>query len=158
MEAFVVTLSISPVEVVAMEVIEIVVRIEALPTPRIAAMVAVARIIVMVHIAVKSARSMKPRSSAKEDAVCEPFRPVVAVRGTIVRGITIVAIRAHRGRTNIDSERNLGRRTCRSSTSQADSSGCGQNSISNRPELHTNTSLRKKPDSPRRLRPSLCTV
>ena len=64
------------------------------------AMVAMAKIKMVVNVAVEARRSMKPRPGSDKHAPGKPLRPGVAVRRTIVRGSFIVAVRANRRRTN----------------------------------------------------------
>jgi hypothetical protein len=70
-------------------------------------MVAMPWIEAIVHVAVKAVRPMKPRTRTEEQPANEPIRTIVAIRGTIIRRIVEVPVRAHRRRANADD--NLGR-------------------------------------------------
>jgi hypothetical protein len=62
--------------------------------------------IVTATIAIVAAISITvviPRACANEDAAVEPCRTVVAVRGTRIRVVAVVAIRANRGITVVSS-------------------------------------------------------
>ena len=65
------------------------------------AMVAMAKIKMVVNVAVEARRSMKPRPGSDKHAPGKPLRPVVAVRRTIVRRNFIVSVRTNRRRTNL---------------------------------------------------------
>jgi hypothetical protein len=56
--------------------------------------VAVMRIKAVIDMAVKVARPVKPRASSDEHAACKPLGPIVPIRGAVVWGIVVVAIRA----------------------------------------------------------------
>ncbi len=47
----------------------------------------------VIHVAAEVFRAMKPRASADEDAARKPLRPVVAIRGTVIRRSVIVSVR-----------------------------------------------------------------
>jgi hypothetical protein len=65
-------------------------------------MVAMPWIEAVVHVAVKAVRPMKPRTRTEEQPANEPIRTIVAIRGTIIRRIVEVPVRAHRRRSNAD--------------------------------------------------------
>jgi hypothetical protein len=56
--------------------------------------VAVMRIKAVIDMAVKVARPVKPRAGSDEHAACKPLGPIVPIRGAVVWGIVVVAIRA----------------------------------------------------------------
>lgn len=58
--------------------------------------IAVAIVEVVVNVTVETVRTVKPRTSADEDAAREPLRAVVAIRSAIVRGFFVVAVRTDR--------------------------------------------------------------
>jgi hypothetical protein len=59
-------------------------------------MVAVARIIPIVNVAIKAVTAMKPWAGSDEEAAKEPIRTIVAIRRTAIRGIVEITVRAHR--------------------------------------------------------------
>jgi hypothetical protein len=65
----------------------------------------------VINVAVKVARTMKPGAGSDEHSAAEPLRPIVAVRGAIVRREVVVAIRADR--TGSDIYGDLGGRRAR---------------------------------------------
>ena len=78
---------------VAMELIMTVGMIAFMTSPcGVRAMIAVARIIVIVHIAVEAMRTAEPWASTDEDAAGKPLRSVVAIGSAIIGGVVIVAV------------------------------------------------------------------
>ena len=53
---------------------------------RIGPVIAMVRIVVVINMAVKIVRPMKPGSGSDEDAAAEPLRAVITVRGALIRG------------------------------------------------------------------------
>src|SRR5580698_5504208 len=86
---------------VCMEVVE-----RLLPTCRRRAAISTARIVAVVHVAVKIAMSVKPGACADKRPAIEPIRPVISVGSTAIWSVVIVAIRAYRLNSDIDT--NLG--------------------------------------------------
>jgi hypothetical protein len=80
--------------------VEIVVRL--LPSRRIRSVVPMTRIVVVVDMAIKSVRSVKPRAGPNEHSPIKPIWPVVAKRCTIVGRKVVVAVRTHGGYPNVD--------------------------------------------------------
>ena len=58
----------------------------------------------VVYVAAEVVRTMKPRTSANEDAIHEPFRAVIAVRRTSIGWSFIVSIGTNRRRSNLDAD------------------------------------------------------
>lgn len=50
------------------------------------------RMEMIVHVAVKVVRAMKPRANADKDAAVKPFRPIIPIRRAIVGGDVVVSI------------------------------------------------------------------
>jgi hypothetical protein len=65
-------------------------------------MVAVARIVALVDMAIKSMRSVKPGAGPDKYSSCEPIRTIVAIGRTVIRSIRKVAVGAHWSHPNID--------------------------------------------------------
>ena len=65
--------------------------------------VPVAIIQVMIYMAIKVLRSMKPRSCTDEHPSAKPFGTVVAIRRAVIRRYFVVSVRAHRRRPNAHS-------------------------------------------------------
>lgn len=91
---------------VCMEVIE-----RLLPAARHWTGVAMARIVAVVDVAIKAARTVEPGSTSNENPTSEPIRPIVPVGRTIIGSIVVVSVRAYRWRSDLDGK--LGRRCCR---------------------------------------------
>ena len=70
-------------------------------------MVAMCRMEMVVHAAMEVFRTMKPRSSANENAIYKPFRSIVAGRSAGVGGNVIVTIRTVRGHADFDADLGL---------------------------------------------------
>jgi len=66
-------------------------------------MVPVAIIKMMVYMAVKVLRPVKPRPCTDEYSAAKPFGTVVAVGSTVIRWYLVVSVRAHRRRPNAHS-------------------------------------------------------
>jgi hypothetical protein len=71
------------------------------------AFIAVLFIVVVVNMAVKILRTMKPRARSDEHAAHKPFGTVIAVRGTGIWSIVIVTVGTFRGHPNIDTDLGL---------------------------------------------------
>jgi hypothetical protein len=59
------------------------------------ASIAVMWIEAVINLAVKVMRTVKPGAGSDEHATSEPLGPIVAVRGAVVRGKVVIAIRAN---------------------------------------------------------------
>ena len=62
----------------------------------------------VIYMASEAFRAMKPRARPNEDATRKPFRAVVAVRSTSVRGNVVITVRTDRRRAYIDPDADLG--------------------------------------------------
>lgn len=109
-ETLVVTFSVPSMKVIAMEIMEVMVMVEVDIVTREGAMVAVARIEVVVHRAVETGPAVVPGTRADEDTAVKPVRTVIPVRRAVVRRIAVIPIRTRRGGTDVDAKRNLSRR------------------------------------------------
>ena len=69
--------------------------------------VAKARVIATIHVAVKGITVM-PGTCTDKYAAVKPFRPVVAVRSATIRRIAVVAIGTYGSRADSNADRNLG--------------------------------------------------
>jgi hypothetical protein len=65
------------------------------------------RIKAIINVAVKVMRAMEPGTRANEQSTGKPIWSIVPVRGTVIRRIVKVPVRANRRRS--DADRNLGR-------------------------------------------------
>jgi hypothetical protein len=65
-------------------------------------MVALARIVALVDVAIKAMMPMEPGAGPDEYSSSEPIRTVVAIRGTVIRSIREVAVGAHRSHPDVD--------------------------------------------------------
>ena len=76
--------------------------------------VTVMRIKPVIDMSVKSAMPVKPRTCSKKNSAYKPIRSVVAVRSAVIGRIVEVSVGAHRSRTDIYANGNLGwRHGCR---------------------------------------------
>jgi hypothetical protein len=66
--------------------------------------IAVTWIEAAVHLAMEVAGTMEPRAGSDKDTAAEPLRPVVPVRGTAIRRIVEITIRAYRRYPDIDGD------------------------------------------------------
>jgi hypothetical protein len=71
------------------------------------AVVSVTGIKTAIYVAMKSGATVIPTARANEYAAVEPLWPVVAIRRTVVRAVAVVSIRAHRGATDANTDREL---------------------------------------------------
>ena len=82
--------------------------IEALRTTlRNRSMVAVSRIVAVVHVTIEMVMTVEPGTCTDEDSARKPVRAVVPVGSAVIRRIVEVAVRANRSDTYVDG--NLGR-------------------------------------------------
>src|ERR1700722_5932942 len=81
--------------------------VELPPPRRHRAMVSMGSMEVVVDVATKATRTVKPRAGADEDVAAKPFRAVVAGGGAGVRRHIVIAIRALRSHTDIDTDLGL---------------------------------------------------
>jgi hypothetical protein len=65
-------------------------------------MVAVARIVALVNMAIKSMRPVEPGAGPDEYPSSEPIRTIVAIGRTVIRSIRKVAVGAHWSHPNVD--------------------------------------------------------
>jgi hypothetical protein len=94
------------------------------PTLRHRSVVAVVRIVAVVHMAIEAARSVEPWTGSNEDSPRKPVRPIVAVGRAVIGSVVKVAVWAHRGCPNVDPDGNLGWRMRRRYKSAAQQGGC----------------------------------
>jgi hypothetical protein len=71
------------------------------------ASVTVVNIEMVIYMAAKVGRAVKPRASTDEDTTAEPFRAVVAVGSTGVRSVVVVAVRACGFGSDVDANPSL---------------------------------------------------
>jgi hypothetical protein len=71
-------------------------------------MVAVARVIAVIDVAIEAAMAMEPRAGANEDSAKKPVGAIVAVGGAVVGSVVEVAIGAYWRHSNVDADGNLG--------------------------------------------------
>jgi ATP/maltotriose-dependent transcriptional regulator MalT len=69
-------------------------RVRAIAMIRHWAAISVMSIEMVVHVAAKMSRTVKPRARTNEEATVKPLRAVVAVRSAGIRSVVVVAIRA----------------------------------------------------------------
>lgn len=85
--------------------------VEALrPAPRQRPGVTVMRIKAIVDMAEKAVGAVKPGASSKKHPANKPIGPVVAIRSAVIWLIVEIPVRAHRSRSDIYADRNLGLR------------------------------------------------
>jgi hypothetical protein len=72
--------------------------------------VAMMRIIAIVYVAIETVMSMEPGAGTDKDAIREPIRPIVAIRGAIIRRVVEIAVRTIGLGANVDAYGDLGRR------------------------------------------------
>jgi hypothetical protein len=63
-------------------------------------MIAFAIVQVMIHVSVEVLRPMKPRTRADKHAAYEPLRPIITIRGAVIRRYFVVPIWTHRWLTD----------------------------------------------------------
>jgi hypothetical protein len=86
--------------------------------------VAMPYIVVVIYMAIKTFGTMKPRACADEDAAAgKPLRAVVAVGGTAVGSVVVIAIGTRWRYADVDADLSLG---LRSTCCNAETSDCGQ--------------------------------
>ena len=104
---FVARIAYVPVTVsafIAMKMIELLVT----PTGQ-GSVVTVTRVIPVVDVAVESLVAVEPGTSPDKHSARKPIRPVIAIRGAVIRRIVKIPIRTWRRNTDVD--RNLRRRS-----------------------------------------------
>jgi len=85
---------------VAVEVIE-----GLLSALRRGPVVAMSRVVSVIHVSVEAAWPMKPRACSDEQPATKPIRAIIAVGGAVVRSIIVIAVSTCGSFANID--RNL---------------------------------------------------
>ena len=90
----------------SVEALEVVRMLLVRAAARIAAMIAIARIKLVIYMAVEAGAAAIVRASADKAATGKPLRSVIAIRSATVRPVPVVAIRARR--PNADADRYLG--------------------------------------------------
>ena len=109
---------------VSMELVEVAMVVEMFLVARVGAVVSMAPVKAIVHMAVEVMRAVVPGAGADEHAIREPFRTVVAVGRALLRRVVIVAIRTNWLRADIHPERDLGRTGNRCAKSQGSRGKC----------------------------------
>src|SRR5580692_4496696 len=71
------------------------------------ASVSMMQIEAVIHVAMKTRRTVEPRSCTDKDAVNKPIRPVVPIRSTAIRGVIEISIWTDGRRTDIHAYRDL---------------------------------------------------
>lgn len=79
-----------------------------LATMGIGAMISMMRIVAAVDVAVPAARSVEPWACSYKDSARKPLRAIVAIRGTVVRRVVVIAVGAYRRGSNINAHGHLG--------------------------------------------------
>ena len=80
------------------------------PALRYRSSVTVMRIIAVVDMAEKAARTMKPGASPKKHPANKPIGPIVTVRSTVIRSIVEIPVRTHGSRSDVYVDGDLGSR------------------------------------------------
>jgi hypothetical protein len=75
---------------------------------RYRSVIAVVRIVAVIHVAPEAVRAVEPRSGSDEHAAHEPIGPIVAVGSAVIRRVVEVPIGADWRHANIDADSNLG--------------------------------------------------
>jgi hypothetical protein len=88
---------------VSVEVVE-----PLLPAPRQRPGVTMVRIVAVVDVAEKAARTVKPGAGSEKYSADKPIRPIVAIWSAVVGGIVEVTVGADGRRANVYADRNLG--------------------------------------------------
>jgi hypothetical protein len=57
------------------------------------AVITVMRIVAVIYVTVKAAWAMEPPARSNKNSTVEPFRPVIPVWSTVIRGEIVVAVR-----------------------------------------------------------------
>ena len=138
MKALMVALTVGSMKVIAVELMKIVIGF-GLAAPRgKGAMVAIARIKIVVDRAVKAGMTVEPRTGADEYTAVEPLRTVIAVRGAVIRGVA-VAVGTNRCSPYIHPDGHLSFRPTWNEKSSAQGSCRGEEKIAQRTSLHAKT-------------------
>jgi len=87
--------------------IEMVGRVRPVATVWRGAAIAMLNIEMVIYVALEMCRPMKPRAGANEDATGKPFRTVVAVGSTRIRGVVVIAIGTTRRNPDADIDSSL---------------------------------------------------
>jgi len=61
----------------------------------------------VIYVALELIGPMKPRAGPNEDVPAEPFRTVIAGRGTVIRSDIIVTVGAFRGYSDVNADLSL---------------------------------------------------
>jgi hypothetical protein len=98
--------------------------IEALrPAFRQRSNITMMRIKAVVDVAVKAVTAVKPGAGTKKHPANKPIGPIVAVRSAVIWGIVEISVWAHRSRSDVYADGNLGwRHRCRAQ--KADDESC----------------------------------
>jgi hypothetical protein len=86
------------------------------------AVVTMMRIETVVDMAVKAGTSVEPGASSNKHSANKPVGSIVAIRSTVIRLVVEVAVRAHRGHSNVYADGNLGWRNRRAAENADDES------------------------------------
>lgn len=136
MKPLMVAFSINPMEIIAMEVMEVSAAIEVVGMSRIRPVIPVTRVKVMVHMTIKARMPVEPGASTKKYAAIEPLRPVVTVRCTVIRRITVIAVRTNGLRADVDPKGDLRGSRGGGRQSQAGNGSSGQDKAAKVVRLH----------------------
>jgi hypothetical protein len=99
--------AVTVVHVAGLEVMEVIWWLVVTTVRGETTVIAIARIIGVIHVAVEVRGTVEPTTGTDEDAAVEPLRTVVTIGSAVIWGIVIVAIRAGRGSTDVDTNRYL---------------------------------------------------
>ena len=108
---FVAAMSVTITHLVASEILKAsgtVMLIKVFAAMRVFAVITVAAIVVPIDVTPEVAVATKPWTSAEKNAVWEPLRSVVAIRGAIVGRVIEVAVGTHGRWTDLDCNLCLG--------------------------------------------------
>jgi len=94
--------------------IDMLCRVRMFASRRHGALITVLRMEVVIYMAVKFSRAMKPWASSNKNAPIEPFRTVIAVGRTVIRGNVVITIWTLGGYSDVDADLGLccGRAGC----------------------------------------------
>ena len=70
--------------------------------------IAVTVVVVVIDVAIEMFRPVKPGPRANEYPAIKPLRPIIPIRGAVIRRCLVISVGANRGSPNLN--RNLGRR------------------------------------------------
>lgn len=91
-----------------LDFIEALSRLRTVAAVWMGTVVSVLRMEVIIHMAVKTLRTMKPWTCANKYSTTKPLRTVVAVRRAVVRRNVVISIRALRRDSDVDADLGLG--------------------------------------------------